>query len=131
MDMFDWNEERFNYVKSQVQSFLTSINISEDSVYYIPMSGLKGTNLIYVDKEVPSLSWYKGLSLFEQIDKFEDPSRDSKFPVRFIVNDSGPSKIEFVQGFSLFGKVEGGSLTEGKEYLIMPHNLTVKTKGDI
>ena len=45
-----------------------------------------------------------------------------------MINDCGQSKIQSLQGFSVFGKVEGGFIIEGKEYLLMPHNIKVKAR---
>ena len=51
--------------------------------------------------------------------------------MRFMINDCGQSKINNLQGFSIFGRVEGGYVFEDNEYMLMPINIKVKTRGNI
>jgi len=62
------------------------------------------------------------------IDTFKNPIRDIECPSRLAITDSGQGKVNFLQGFSIFGRVEGGCFFEGKEYIIMPGHIKVKIK---
>lgn len=128
LDMSDWNKERFDYVKAQVELFLLSLDFKSDNVLFVPLSGLNGINIIEKSKDLNNFKWYEGKTLIEAIDSFKDPVRNYEFPARFMINDCGQSKIQNLQGFSVFGKVEGGFIIEGKEYLLMPHNIKVKAR---
>jgi elongation factor 1 alpha-like protein len=128
--MSDWSKERFDYVKTQVEAFLFSLDFKSDNIIFVPISGLNGINLIEKPTDISNFNWYDGKCLIEAIDSFKDPVRNNNFPTRFMVNDCGQSKIQNLQGFSVFGKTEGGFVIEGKEYLIMPHNIKVKARGN-
>jgi elongation factor 1 alpha-like protein len=66
--MIDWSQERFEEIKGIVSEFLKHLGFKKESVYFIPISGLEGDNLMERSK-IPALtSWYDGPCLVEVLD---------------------------------------------------------------
>lgn len=106
---------------------MSALQFDSKNIRYIPISGLSGINLTS-KPDITQLGWYEGPCLIEMIDSFNNPKRDIDCPSRLAITDVGPGKVNFLQGFSVFGKVEGGVFLEGKDYIIMPGSIKVKIK---
>lgn len=122
--------DRFNFIKANLEGFLSEIGYKKGSVSYVPVSGLTGINLIQRDdKESNGIAqWYDGMSLLETIDSFQIPETLNEAPVRFIISDCGTGVVGKLQGFYIYGKVEGGVIFKKSQYIIMPvgHKATVR-----
>lgn len=129
MEMSDWCQERFNYIKLQLESFLKGLGFKSDCIRFVPVSGLLGTNLTELDeKDVESQKWYSNDTLLNMINSFKIPERLHHYPTRFIISDCGISSINGLNGFCLNGKVEGGIINENDDYLILPAAIKVKIR---
>jgi peptide chain release factor subunit 3 len=54
-----WNEARWIEIKTKLAPFLEKSGYPEEDVFYVPISGLEGSNI--VEKVDPKVcSWYKG-----------------------------------------------------------------------
>lgn len=129
LEIWDWAQDRFEYIKAQVGSYLETLDFKERDITFIPISGLLGANLLKKSDDIKPLLWYEGKSLIDTIDSLEPPQRDIDAPVRFTISDSGITTIDSLQGFSIFGKLETGVIFEEKEYIVMPLNSKVKVRG--
>ena len=128
LELWDWSQERYEYIANQITDYLYGLDFKKKDVFVIPVSGLLGVNMKEVTKE-KGLEWYEGPSLVELIDNLENPIRDLEGPIRFNIADVGQTVINSLQGFSVFGKLEAGVISEEKEYIIMPNNIKVKLRG--
>ena len=106
---------------------MESLQFDPNNIRFIPISGLSGVNLDS-KSDITKLAWYEGPCLVDLIDSFKNPPRDVECPSRLAITDSGQGKVNFLQGFSIFGRVEGGVFFEGKEYLVMPGCIKAKIK---
>jgi elongation factor 1 alpha-like protein len=128
LEIWDWSKERFDYIKNLLNDYLLSLDFKNEDLYFLPISGLQGVNLIKKPDDLTKLLWYEGNTLIELIDSLESPSRDYESPLRFSINDVGTTKVESLQGFGIFGKVESGVVEVDHEYLITPLNIKVKIR---
>jgi elongation factor 1 alpha-like protein len=128
LELMDWSKDRFDYIEAQVRDYLNSLDYNDKDIFFVPVSGLKGTNLVEIDKSTTQLQWYEGKSLIEMIDSLEDPIRDTEAPVRFSIADCGPTTINSLQGIGVFGKLQTGVITDDAEYLIMPAHIKIKIR---
>ncbi|MEO0242783.1 MAG: GTP-binding protein [candidate division WOR-3 bacterium] len=116
MDLVNWSEERFNELKAEVAKLLDGVGYDSRMIPFIPISGLKGDNLVKRSENMP---WYKGPTLYEAIDKLEPPdaSLKEKLPLRIPIQ-----KAMNVTGIGtvILGKIETGFLRRGDHVLIMP-----------
>lgn len=129
LELFNWNKERFDYIENNVRPFLISLGFEDKDIFFVPISGLTGDNMINkFNENKKETLWYKGKSLLDTIDSLESPIRTIDSPVRFIVNDFVYGSVNGMQGYTIFGKLESGIMNEKTEYTVMPNKLKVKIK---
>jgi elongation factor 1 alpha-like protein len=128
LETSEWSKERFEYIEAQVRDFLNALDYNDKDLFFIPVSGLKGTNLEKVDKSITNLLWYEGKSLIELIDELENPISEIDAPVRFNIADCGQTSINSLQGIGIFGKLLSGVIRDDCEYVIMPGNYKTKIR---
>lgn len=63
------HQERYEYIRSLLLPFLTSVGFREASLQWLPAVGPAGQNLKAPPTE-PLLAWWKGPTLVQAIDKF-------------------------------------------------------------
>lgn len=66
MDVVNYDEKHFNQLKSEVQKLAEGFHLKNLS--YIPLSSLRGDNLIKLSDNMP---WYKGEPLLAQLENFD------------------------------------------------------------
>jgi sulfate adenylyltransferase subunit 1 len=119
MDETDYKEERFKEVKKDISEFFNDIKIKGN--FYIPISALKGENVVTHSKLMP---WYKGPTILESLDslKNRDSPKDKSliFPIQDVYKMSG-KRIAV-------GRVEAGYLEDGMEVKILPDGIKMKIK---
>lgn len=116
MDEDNWNEERFLFIKSQLDPFLAEacgFDLDRD-VRYVPISGLTGDNI--KEPKPVSCTWYTGPTLLELLDQSPIPLRDENAPLRIPILDKFRD-----QGLFINGKIESGTIRNGQEIMIMPY----------
>ncbi|KAJ1929872.1 hypothetical protein FBU59_007007, partial [Linderina macrospora] len=105
---------------------------SED-VRYVPVSGLKGVNLVsrVSAKEIPELGWYaSGLCLVDLLDSFVMPERAVEKPLRLAVTDFFKGgAFGSANGVSVSGRITQGNVQIGEAVVVVPGNerATVKS----
>lgn len=119
MDLIDYNEEKFNSIKKQMNEFLGNLNVHP--LKYIPISAFYGENLTSKSEK---LSWYKGESVLEALDQFTQETGLEEKPLRLPIQDV----YKFDNRRIIAGRIEAGTLKIGDEILISPDNKTTKIK---
>jgi len=119
MDLIDYNEEKFNVIKEQMNDFLANLNVHP--LKYIPISAFYGENLTSKSKK---LSWYTGETVLEALDLFTQETGLEAKPLRLPIQDV----YKFDNRRIIAGRIEAGSLKIGDEILISPSNRTTKVK---
>ena len=128
LELFDWQESRYNEICEELKKYLIDdLDFKENNLFFIPVSGLLGENLISKIKS-ENANWYKGPNLVELIDKIESPQRAINAPVRFIISDISTNNVNGPQGVNIFGKLESGIIDLKSEYMIMPIGNKYKLK---
>ncbi len=114
MDTVDYKEDAFNKVKEEVSKLLKAVGIKLEKVTFLAVSGLKGEN---VYKKSDKMSWYKGPTIYEQLDLFPEPQKPFDLPVRMPLQD-----VYDITGIGTVpvGKVETGILKVGQKVVILP-----------
>ncbi len=114
MDTVDYKEDAFNKVKEDVTALLKGVGIDVDKVTFLAVSGLKGDNVF---KKSDNMPWYKGPTLFEQLDLFPEPKPPVDLPVRMPIQD-----VYDITGIGTVpvGKVETGILKVGQKIKVLP-----------
>lgn len=65
--MVDWSQDRFKEISGRLGVFLKQAGFKEQDVFYVPVSGLSGENLISTPKEPKLTAWYNGPTLLQTI----------------------------------------------------------------
>lgn len=120
MDLVDFSEARFNEIKEEYKQFVSQLDIPD--VQYIPMSALKGDNVVEKSEKTP---WYTGRSMLDFLETIQISSdknfSDLRYPVQFV---SRPDR-DF-RGFC--AKVSSGVISVGDEIMVLPSKKTSKVK---
>src|SRR3989344_5344414 len=114
MDTAEYKEESFNKVKSEVSALLKVVGINPEKTTFLAVSGLKGDNI--KDKSA-NMPWYKGPTLYEQLDLFSEPKKPTDLPMRMPVQD-----VYEITGIGTVpvGKIETGIMKVGQKIIVLP-----------
>jgi len=113
MDLVDYDRAAFEAIAADYRAFATSIGIGE--WVPIPVSGLKGDNVVSASSAMP---WYDGPSVLEHLDCVSlDVSADAAKPFRMPVQWVNRPNQDF-RGFA--GQVASGAVAPGDEVRILP-----------
>lgn len=120
MDLMDYKQETFNSIVSGLNNLIDSQANDDLHSYFIPLSALKGDNVIELSSNTP---WYNGpsfLSLLESIPiEEETKTNDRSFQVQYVIRPKTEEHHDY-RGFA--GKVKSGSFSVGDSIKIHPSN---------
>lgn len=124
LDKTNWSETRFNEVRQMLQPFLKQTGFPKAE--FVPASGYQGVNLKDPPPgDHPLAKWYKGRTLAQVIDCFDDPVRNTEKPLRLCISNV----YKGVTGnLTVEGKVETGSVEAGDRVVVMPNGTTAQVK---
>src|SRR3989344_2936547 len=114
MDAVDYKEEIFKKNKEEVSTLLKAVGVNPEKTVFLAVSGLKGDNIY---KKSTNMPWYKGPTIYEQLDLFDEPKKPTELPVRMPLQD-----VYEITGIGVVpvGKVETGILKVGQKVKILP-----------
>ena len=114
MDVVDYKEDAFKKVKDEVSALLKVVGINPEKTVFLAVSGLKGDNIF---KKSTNMPWYKGPTIFEQFDLFDEPKKPIDLPVRMPIQD-----VYEITGIGVVpvGKIETGILKVNQKIIILP-----------
>ncbi len=122
MDLTDYSEEIFNAITDDFRAFSDKLPI--ESIQFIPISALKGDNVIVRDGKMP---WYHGPSLLDYLETVNISSWrnliDFRFPVQY-VNWAG--KGSGMRGYC--GTIASGIIRTGEEVMAIPSGKASRLK---
>jgi bifunctional enzyme CysN/CysC len=117
MDMVDYSEEVFAKIEAEYREYLASLGVAPTC--FIPISARDGD---VIKETSANMSWYKGDSVTQMLEKFIVASADETLPLRFPIQDI----YKFDERRILVGRIESGTLKVGDELLFSPSNTLVK-----
>lgn len=116
MDLVDYSEDRFYEVAGDIKNFTTAIE--KHHIDFIPISALKGDNVVKRSTRMP---WFKGqplLSFLEEIDLGNDtPHNGFRFPVQTVIRPQTEAYRDY-RGYA--GRVAGEAVEVGHTVKILP-----------
>ena len=119
MDKINYDEKKFLEIKSELNLFLSNIEVECHSS--IPISSKFGDNLI---KKCNKMLWYKGKPFIKILDEFKTKKNLLSNHIRFPVQDIykvGDKRV-------IVGKIESGRISQGTELLFLPSNEKARVK---
>lgn len=111
----NWKKERWDEIRTGLLPFLLKTGYKETDIYWVPISGLTGANLLKpLEKSV--CSWYDGPTFMEIIDNLPVEKRDAEGPLRIPILDKQKDR-----GIVIHGKVMQGTVRVGDKIALSPH----------
>jgi adenylyl-sulfate kinase len=112
MDLMEYSETVFDQICADYKLFTTTLSIPD--ITFIPLSALKGENVVENSDNMP---WYHGKCLLEFLETVHVVSdrnfEDLRFPIQYVLRPS----LDF-RGFS--GKIASGIVRKGDELMVLP-----------
>jgi sulfate adenylyltransferase large subunit len=112
MDLVSYDEEVFHRIRGEFAPFLTRLGV--DDAYFLPLSALKGDNVVDRSKNMP---WFDGISLLEHLETIETTPASVEAPFRMAVQRVVRPDHTF-RGYA--GQIASGVVRPGDEILALP-----------
>lgn len=126
MDLVDFSEERYNEIKADFEKLVEKSDYEDQHITYIPVSALKGDNVVENSTAMP---WFSGQTLLEHLEKLDTVNiynrGKMRFPVQYVIR---PKTEEFHDFRGYAGKVYGGDINVGDEVVVLPSETKTKIK---
>lgn len=120
MDLVDYSQDVFSRIVSDYEEFSQKLDIHD--IVYIPVSALKGDNVVSKSKK---MSWYEGTTLLHNLENLNITADrnlvDFRFPVQYVVRPNADFR-----GFA--GKIVSGTITPSEEVVALPSGQTTSVK---
>ncbi len=120
MDLVGWSEDAYNLIRDDYASFAAQLGI--DDIKFIPMSALRGDNVVDASDAMP---WYLGGPLLNHLETVHIGSdrnfSDFRFPVQYVNRPN----LDF-RGYA--GTVASGIVRVGDEVLAQPSGVRARVK---
>jgi bifunctional enzyme CysN/CysC len=120
MDLVDYAEDVFSRIIEEYENFSQKLDIHD--IVYIPVSALKGDNVVTKSKKMP---WYDGTPLLHYLENIHVTADrnlvDFRFPVQYVIRPH----LDF-RGFA--GKIISGTITPGEEVVVLPSGKSSSVK---
>ena len=126
MDVSDWSQARFDEIREQMQTFLSSAGYQSKNTSFVPCSGLEGGNILQKTTDERA-RWYTGPTLVEELENSEATSWSLDKPLRLTIADVFRGGVQ--NPLSVSGRLEAGNLQVGDAVVIMPSNEQAYIKG--
>ena len=112
MDLVGYDRDAFERIKQDYTGFVAKLDIPD--VQFIPLSALKGDNVVEKSNHMP---WYQGPPLLNHLETVHIASdrnlSDMRFPVQYVIRPD----LNF-RGFA--GTIASGILRKGDEVMALP-----------
>jgi sulfate adenylyltransferase subunit 1 len=124
MDLVDYDQETYERIVAEYKAFTSKLEIKD--VQFVPISALKGDNVV---ERSPRMPWHEGstlLYLLENIHIASDRNHDDcRFPVQMVIRPQTHEHRDF-RGYA--GRIEGGVFKPGDEVKALPSGFISKIK---
>lgn len=116
MDMVDYSEDVYTKIVADYKVLAEKVGLK--NVTYIPVSALKGDNIVYPSANI---SWYNGDSLLHLLETIavdvDDSHAHARFPVQWVVRPQ-TEELHDYRGYA--GRVSSGSFKVNDSITVLP-----------
>jgi bifunctional enzyme CysN/CysC len=121
MDLVDYDQAVYEAIVQEYTDFTQKLNVQD--VTYIPLSALKGDNVVDKSERMP---WYDGSTLLHHLEHVNVGASlnnvDFRYPVQYVVRPN-----QDFRGYA--GQVASGRIAVGEEVVVLPSGLSSKITG--
>jgi sulfate adenylyltransferase subunit 1 len=118
IDLVDFDQETFEVIAKEFGTHAAALGYPDGSVLTIPVSALRGDNVVDASANTP---WYAGPTLLEHLETVPvepDPhAAPLRFPVQYVIR---PRTAEHPDYRGYAGQVAAGSVRPGDEVVVLP-----------
>ena len=122
MDLVDYKEDIYNNIKAEFEKFSFKLDVKD--VHFIPISALKGDNIVDRSQNMP---WFEGSTLLYYLENVHIGSDhnfiDARFPIQHVIR---PNTDEFHDYRGYAGRVAGGIWKKGDQVTLLPSGFQSK-----
>ncbi|TGN20541.1 sulfate adenylyltransferase subunit 1 [Leptospira idonii] len=125
MDLVDFSENRFEEIKKEYTEFAKDLGLK--SIEFIPISALRGDNVVDSSKDMP---WWKGNTLLGYLEEIEihsdEEQHQPRFPVQYVIRPQTNEHHDY-RGYA--GQIRSGAFKKGDSIVVLPSGLksTIKS----
>jgi bifunctional enzyme CysN/CysC len=120
MDLVDYSEEVFQQIVDEYSEFASKLTLLD--LTFIPISALKGDNVVHKSKNMP---WYDGPTLLHHLEHVNVGATrnliDFRLPVQSVIRPH-----QDFRGFA--GQIASGSIAPNEEVVVLPAGKTSRVK---
>jgi len=120
IDLVDYSQKIFDAIVDEYDEYSRKLDIKD--ITYIPISALKGDNVVHKSKNTP---WFDGPTVLHVLENVHIGSdlnlHDFRFPVQYVIRPD----LNF-RGYA--GKIVAGIIRPGEEIAVLPSGMTSKVK---
>ncbi|MDO8349306.1 MAG: sulfate adenylyltransferase subunit CysN, partial [Planctomycetota bacterium] len=120
MDLVGWSEQRFGEIRDAYGEFAARLQVRD--IHFIPMSALKGENVV---RRGDSMPWFQGSPLLDWLETVHVASDRNLVDLRFPVQHVLRPNLDF-RGYA--GTVASGVLRVGDPIAVVPSGKQSKVK---
>ncbi|MCB9885895.1 MAG: sulfate adenylyltransferase subunit CysN [Planctomycetes bacterium] len=120
MDLVDWSEDRFEEIRSAYSEFAARLNVRD--IHFIPMSALKGDNVVRRSDQMP---WFQGAPLLDHLENVHLASDRNLVDLRLPVQNVVRPDLNF-RGYA--GTLASGVIRVGDQIAVLPSGKQSKVK---
>lgn len=124
LDLLDFDEAKYQAITEAYRKLAEQIGL-QAQIHFLPISALKGDNIVNASSKTP---WYQGLPLLPLLESLpvnrqNAADQATHFPVQRVARQDGSSSDDF-RGYQ--GRLEAGRLKTGDEIKVLPSGHTAK-----
>jgi sulfate adenylyltransferase large subunit len=112
MDLAGYDQETFKRIQEEYKAYLESLGVKD--AYFIPISALKGDNVVEAGTHMP---WFHGPCLLEHLESVDTSNRSVHAPFRMAVQRVSRPDMTF-RGFA--GQIGSGRVRPGDRVRALP-----------
>src|SRR4029077_5135260 len=120
MDLVEFSQDQYNNIVIEYASVAKSLGLKQ--VHYIPISALKGDNIVEKSANMP---WYDGTCLLEFLETVSIESETNlthaRMPVQYVIRPQ-TEELHDYRGYA--GKIISGQYRVGDEICVLPSGLS-------
>lgn len=124
MDIVEYDEQVYRNIVNEYSKVAFELGLND--VYYIPISALKGDNIIEASV---NLSWFKGDPLLAHLENVEikkaNVGSPSRFSVQYVIRPQSDDLHDY-RGYA--GRISSGMYKKGDAIRILPSGITSRVK---
>lgn len=122
MDLVDYSQERFAQIEQDYLAFAKRLQLATDSLTFVPLSALKGDNVVNPSDHTP---WYQGQTLMQILETVKITNDHNKDALRFPVQYVNRPNHNF-RGFA--GTLASGVIRKGDPIKVLPSGVSSQVK---